>query len=129
MSHLAGELRVLTQRDVAAILEDREQAVVERVRAAYVTHHRGETSLPHSSFLRFPGRKRERIIALPAYLGGDFEVAGIKWIASFPDNVARGLARASATILLNDMETGRPHTLMEGGLISATRTAASGALA
>lgn len=129
MSPNNGHLRVLTQDDVAAILSGREREIVERVREAYVTHHRGETSLPHSSFLRFPDRKRERIIALPAYLGGDFRTAGIKWIASFPDNVARGIARASATILLNDTDTGRPHTLMEGGLISATRTAASAALA
>ncbi|MFH8751974.1 2,3-diaminopropionate biosynthesis protein SbnB [Streptomyces rimosus] len=115
--------------DVHEVLAGREEEILAIVQEAYEAHEDGRTAVPHSTFLRFPGDERNRIIGLPAFTGGDHPVAGMKWIASFPGNLDEGLPRASAAIVLNSLDNGFPVALVEGSQISAKRTAASAALA
>jgi 2,3-diaminopropionate biosynthesis protein SbnB len=107
------------------VISESRQDLLQVVKEAYLAHESGQSINPNSYFLRFPEKPSARIIALPAYLGGDHDVAGIKWIASFPDNVARNVPRASAVLLLNDYATGYPFACLEASQISAARTAAS----
>jgi len=120
---------VIPGRQVHQVLSGNEKRVVEIVEAAYRVHGGGDTVNPPSYFLRFPDRPTSRIIALPASIGGEVGVDGLKWISSFPENVQRGVPRASAVLILNDHDTGYPLACMEASIISAARTAASAALA
>jgi 2,3-diaminopropionate biosynthesis protein SbnB len=120
---------VITGAQVHRVLQGREQEIVELVAATYRLHGAGDSVNPPSYFLRFPDRPSDRIIALPASIGGPGRVDGLKWISSFPENVAAGIPRASAVLILNDYDTGYPFACLESSIISATRTAASAALA
>jgi ornithine cyclodeaminase len=120
---------VVPGAQVRRALAGREKQIVELAEATYRLHGAGDSVNPPSYFLRFPDRPTSRIIALPASIGGPHPVDGLKWISSFPQNVAAGIPRASAVLILNDHDTGYPFACLESSIISATRTAASAALA
>jgi 2,3-diaminopropionate biosynthesis protein SbnB len=120
---------VISGAQVRQALHGRERELVDLVEATYRLHGSGDSVNPPSYFLRFPDRPSSRIIALPASIGGQVRVDGLKWISSFPENVAAGIPRASAVLILNDHDTGYPFACLEASVISATRTAASAALA
>jgi N-[(2S)-2-amino-2-carboxyethyl]-L-glutamate dehydrogenase len=120
---------VISGAQVQRVLQGQEKEIVELVEATYRLHGAGDSVNPPSYFLRFADRPSSRIIALPASIGGDVCVDGLKWISSFPGNVAAGIPRASAVLILNDHDTGYPFACLESSIISATRTAASAALA
>ncbi len=125
----APQFAVIPGVQVQRVLDGHERHTAELVKAAYRLHGEGQTVNPRSYFLRFPDRPADRIIALPASLGGEERVDGIKWISSFPQNVAAGIPRASAVLILNDPDTGFPFACLEASVISASRTAAMAAIA
>ena len=120
---------VVSGAQVQGALQGQEQQIVELVEATYRLHGGGDSVNPPSYFLHFPDQPSSRIIALPASIGGQLRVDGLKWISSFPENVAAGVPRASAVLILNDHDTGYPFACLEASIISATRTAASAVLA
>lgn len=93
------------------------------IRDVIRTQDEGDCVHPLKPYLRFKNPDN-RIIAMPAYVGGAHDLAGMKWIASFPNNHLRGLPRAHNTLILNDATTGEPLALLNSGLLSGLRTAA-----
>src|SRR5216110_1005251 len=123
------ELSIINGKTVFDIVCAHRSECIQIVREAYLAHAGGHSVNPDSYFLKFPDKPDCRIIALPAYLGDGFGVAGLKWIASYPANVQRGFPRASAVLVLNNYEIGYPFAILESSIISAARTAASATLA
>ncbi|HET9772793.1 MAG TPA: 2,3-diaminopropionate biosynthesis protein SbnB [Acidimicrobiia bacterium] len=125
-------LLYLSRADVAAAAGPGSGVFVDAVAEAFALHARQQTTQPLKPYLRWRtgGHIADRIIAMPAYVGGDRPAAGLKWIGSKHDNPERaGIERASAVIVLNDPDTHYPVAFMEGALISAARTAAVTAVA
>lgn len=112
--------------DMAAVIND-----VERV---YVLNQEGDVIAPGKCVMRW-GKTVEdentlgRINAMPGYIGGEYDMAGIKWIGSGPMNYKKGLPRASVTIILNDPDTKLPICVADGTEVSTKRTGASGGVA
>jgi 2,3-diaminopropionate biosynthesis protein SbnB len=123
------ELSIINGKTVSEIIRAHWADCIDIVQDAYLAHADGRSVNPDSYFLRFPEKPDCRIIALPAYLGNGFDVAGLKWIASYPANTRRGFPRASAVLVLNRYDTGYPFAILESSIISAARTAASAVLA
>ncbi|HET9085792.1 MAG TPA: hypothetical protein VFN41_15450 [Candidatus Limnocylindrales bacterium] len=55
---------------------------------------------------------------------GSGDLLGIKWVTGFPDNRASGLPAIHAVVVLTDATTGVPRAILDGGPITAQRTAA-----
>jgi alanine dehydrogenase len=67
--------------------------------------------------------------AMPAHLrgadpDGADDLVGMKWVVGYPGNNARGLPSIVATVIVNDAATGIPLAILDGGPITAARTAA-----
>ncbi len=110
------------------------EAVMHDVEQAYILTEKGDVLVPGKCVMRW-GKTPEdeniygRINAMPGYIGGEYNMAGIKWIGSGPQNYKKGLPRASVTMILNDPDTKLPVCIADGTTVSAKRTGASGGVA
>lgn len=93
------------------------------IKDAVIQLHANDYSQPIKPYLRF-GDPKNRIIAMPAYIGGENPWAGIKWIASFPDNIYKDKLRANSVTILNEHDSGIPRCIINTATVSAIRTAA-----
>ena len=127
---MTTETLLLSQSEISSLLtpEDILHTAEDVLRA----HAEGHVLMPAKISLdlgdedRWPNMNAF-INAMPAYLGS-LEVAGIKWAGGFWDNRLRRLPSVMAIIVLTNPATGSCLAIMDGGWITATRTAAVSAL-
>ncbi|MBQ0041886.1 MAG: ornithine cyclodeaminase [Lachnospiraceae bacterium] len=120
-------------KDMSACIDAMEEVVKCLNSGDYVmggenhNSHGSQVSFPVSSpFPNMPldvGDDR-RFMAMPAYIGGPFDLMGMKWYGSNIANREKGLPRSILTVMLNDKDTGAPLALMSANLLSAYRTGA-----
>jgi ornithine cyclodeaminase/alanine dehydrogenase-like protein (mu-crystallin family) len=94
----------------------------------------GANGNSHGSMVMFPKESKfpempvdgpdRRFMAMPAYLGGKFDMAGVKWYGSNAANRDKGLPRSILMLILNDKDTGAPKAFMSANILSAYRTGA-----
>ncbi|EGY02389.1 ornithine cyclodeaminase/mu-crystallin [Nitrospirillum viridazoti Y2] len=118
--------------DMAACVDTME----EMFRLLHVGDYRmaGPDSNSHGAIVVFPEDSPfpdmpkptadRRFMAMPAYLGGSFRTAGMKWYGSNIENRGKGLPRSILMFILNDADTGAPLAVMSANLLSAYRTGA-----
>jgi N-[(2S)-2-amino-2-carboxyethyl]-L-glutamate dehydrogenase len=110
------------------------EGTLEAIQKSFELHGRNEVIQPYKPVIRWGGPETEetrgRIMTMPSYLGGNLDVAGMKWIPSMPENPKKiGQPRASAVIILSDPHNGFPLAIMDGTIVSAMRTGAATGIA
>lgn len=113
-------MRIQNENDLLEIGIDWERTV-SMIEEAVKCLADGDFSQPIKPYLRYRNPKN-RIIAMPAFVGGNINMAGIKWIASFPENIDQGIPRAHSVVILNEADTGRPLGTIDTPLLSVIRT-------
>ncbi len=119
-------------KDMTKCVEVMEEMMVTLNEGDYVMG--GENHNSHGCMVTFPDEPKfegmpkngedRRFMAMPAYLGGSFQMAGMKWYGSNIENKKLGLPRSILMMMLNDKDTGAPLALMSANLLSAYRTGA-----
>ncbi len=119
-------VRYLAAADVLAAMPDLDErlALAERTMVALVA----DAELPPKIGVH-PRPVGSFAHAMPAYLRGEDpsgvdDLLGMKWVAGFATNNAAGLPAINAAVVLNDAGTGLPTAILDGGPITALRTAA-----
>ncbi len=130
----------LSEEDmIAAGVKDMKscvEAMEEMFKLMKVGNYRmgGANGNSHGSMVMFPEKSPfpempvdgpdRRFMAMPAYLGGRFDMAGMKWYGSNAANREKGLPRSILMLTLNDKDTGAPLAYMSANILSAYRTGA-----
>ena len=123
------EMIYLSQEDVIRCGGMSMDKAIDDLEEVFRLYDKGDYILPGKIVMKRHEPNAEettgRINAMPGYIGGRFNMPGIKWIGSGPQNPFKyGLPRGSAVIVLNDPETKVPIAIMDGTLISTIRTGA-----
>lgn len=140
MSYPEIDFLYLSEEDmIAAGVKDMKgcvEAMEEMFKLMKLGNYRmgGANGNSHGSMVMFPEKSEfpempvdgpdRRFMAMPAYLGGKFDMAGVKWYGSNAANREKGLPRSILMLTLNDKDTGAPLAFMSANILSAYRTGA-----
>ncbi|MDO8483696.1 MAG: hypothetical protein Q7S35_01985 [Candidatus Limnocylindrales bacterium] len=119
-------LRYFAAADVAGAMPDLDArlALAELTLTALVA----DAELPPKIAIH-PRPAGSFVHAMPAHLrgpdpGGREDLVGMKWVAGYATNNELGLPAINALVVINDPTTGLPMAILDGGPITAARTAA-----
>jgi ornithine cyclodeaminase/alanine dehydrogenase-like protein (mu-crystallin family) len=99
------------------------RTAIDRTRAAFERHARGEWEMPAKVYLDSPPHGDFR--AMPARGDG---MALLKWVTSFPHNPERGLPVVAGAVVLSDATTGELVAIIDCRAVTWLRTGAAAAV-
>ena len=119
-------------KDMDRCVETMEEMLITLRKGDYVmggnNHNSHGTQVTFPDHPKFEGMPKNaddrRFMAMPAYLGGNCQMAGMKWYGSNVENKKKGLPRSILMMMLNDKDTGAPLAMMSANLVSSYRTGA-----
>ncbi len=114
----------LSRADVEAVALD-VRTILDLLERAFREKGEGRVEMPPKPGIHT--RPDAFIHAMAASIPG-MKSAGLKWVAGYPENPARGLPYVSGLLILNDVDTGFPLTVMDCTWITGYRTGAASAL-
>jgi ornithine cyclodeaminase/alanine dehydrogenase-like protein (mu-crystallin family) len=121
-----NQLLYLSQSDVEAVGLTMAE-IIQTLEAAFREKGEGRVEMPPKPGIH-PGHGDNFIHAMPAYIPA-LQSAGVKWVSGFPENYRHGLPYITGLLVLNDVETGLPTSVMDCVWITAMRTGAATAVA
>ena len=121
-------VRMISQNDLLEAGCYNIQNVVSVIEKALLDFKSGKILLPDKISQIFDETTQDRINCMPSTLI-DEKVCGVKWVSVFPQNPVKfDVPNVSGVIVLSELEKGFPFAVMEGGFLTAIRTACIGAL-
>lgn len=118
-------LLFLSQEDIMSLNLPYED-VIRSVEEVMSAHAKGLCQLP--SKIHVNPLEGTYLNAMPAYIGGEYNLCGLKWVSGYPSNRQKGLPVTWGIVVLNDYSTGAPLAIMDAHWITAVRTAAVAAV-
>ncbi|MCB0925215.1 MAG: hypothetical protein KDB50_11840 [Mycobacterium sp.] len=115
---MTNDMLVLNRRDLEGLNLGWGE-IVDVLEDAFGQKARGLVQNPPKP--KVASREDAFIHAMPAYLGGSDRI-GLKWVAGYEQNTAKGLPYIYGVMIMNDPETGRPIAMLDGGWITEMRT-------
>lgn len=122
---MAYDVRFISQADVESLGITMKE-VIEHVEAGWKMKGEGKIELPAK--IGVHPRPDCYLHAMPCWIGGDVDMAGIKWVAGFPMNIDKNLPYNNGVFILNDIETGVVRAIMDCNWMTTWRTGAAAGL-
>lgn len=119
------QFRFLSQEDIVS-LNIPYMDVIEATEKVMSEFGKGTCQLPVK--IHVNSRPGTYINAMPAYVGGEAEAQGLKWVAGYPENREKGIPVTWGLMVMNDCDTGAVLSVMDARWITAIRTAAVAAV-
>ncbi len=122
---MAYDVRFISQADVESLGITMKE-VMENVETGWRMNGENKTELPAK--IGVHPRADCYIHAMPCWIGGEVDMAGIKWVAGYPDNLKLRLPYNNGVFVLNDVDTGVVKAIMDCNWMTTWRTGAAAGL-